>query len=140
MIVETNDWRGLQNVIVTAEHIDRALNAMQTAVTDLSISGINLEDVMLAGAVIAHMQAFDERVQSSDLLAALAEEVLADFLIIWAMGRYGLTDPQTENIERGLRERAERFRARAEKAQATREAKRAAEIAAEVQKRLGVAA
>lgn len=139
MTEESNFWRGLPKVVVTAEHIDRALRAMQSAVPDLTHYEIDHEAAVLAGAVIAHMEAFDERVQFSELLAVLAEEVLSNYLVYWMESRYGLLDPRTEDFERALRERAERNLARAEKARAAREAKRNAEVEAAVTERLATA-
>lgn len=140
MTEENTFWRGLPKVVVTAEHIDRALRAMQTAVTDLSHHEVDHESAILAGAVIAHMEAFDNRVQFSDLLAVLVEEVLSNFLIYWMESRYGLMDPKTEDFQRALAERAERNSVRAAKTRATRDAKREAEIEAAVAERLAATA
>ncbi|MBC7102073.1 MAG: hypothetical protein H5U13_02430 [Parvibaculum sp.] len=133
-------WTGLPKVAVTDEHIDRALRAMNGEVTNLTSYDVSMEDAMIAGAIIANMEAFDRRVGMSSLLMALAHEVLTDFVPLWVEEAYGMTFPIDTESERKQRERSERNTMRAAKAKATREAAIDARIAAAVAEALPKAA
>lgn len=138
-------WNGLPKVEITVEHIDRALKAMGNDIINLTQHEVPFESAMLAGGVIAYMEAVDRKLQMSSLLVALAEEAIChDYLRDWAINNYGLIDPEREERRRQDRENNAKAAERAEKARIKREAnlaaKRAAEIEAEVQRRLAEAA
>jgi hypothetical protein len=134
-------WNGLPKVEITVEHIDRALKAMGNDLINLTRRDVPIESAMLAGGVIAYMEAADGKLPMSSLLAALAEEVIChDYLRDWAIHNYGLIDPMREQRLRQDEERNAMLAERNAKARIKREAnmaaKREVEIEAEVQKRL----
>lgn len=94
-------YSGLPKVPVTVEHVDRALRAMTKEVSNLSHYDVSMEAAMIAGAIIANMDALDERVKMSSLLMAVVHEVLTDFVPFWVKDEYGLVDPAEE--QRGKR-------------------------------------
>ncbi len=108
-------WTGLPKVQVTIEHVDRALRAMNDECPNVVGSGeVSMKDVMVAAAVLANLDEFENRVGLSFLAMALVHEVLADYVSIWACGKFDLTNPADEKRERRLR---------VAKAKAEREAK-----------------
>jgi hypothetical protein len=80
---------GTSKVTVADRHIDRALSA----IGHLFRQGNDLDIIVQAGAVIAHMEALRYMVTNKDILPYLADEVIGDHLKIWAKWSYGLTDP-----------------------------------------------
>ncbi|MFD1331112.1 hypothetical protein ACFQ4O_03795 [Methylopila musalis] len=141
MTEKKNFWNGLPKIVVTAEHVDRALRAMGNDITNLDQRDVHFEGAMLAGAVIAHMDALYEMIEmSSPVIALTAESFGHGFIEQWAIETYGLVRPTDEAAERASSERAQRIALRAAKAKATREAKRASEIEAAVAERLLAAA
>lgn len=91
-------------VPVTVEHVDRALRAMTKEVTNLSQYGVDYESAFIAGAIIANMEALDERMKMSSLLMAVVHEVLGNYVPLWASENYGLADPADEEPQ-GKREK-----------------------------------
>lgn len=121
---------GLPKVKITAEHMDRALKAIMKDIPSLTQSEVGIDGVYYAGGVIAFMEALDDKLDLNTLLAALAEEVMGEYdLRHFVMEKHGLLDPvQIARLREGM-DTAKRL-----------EAERAAEIEAEVQKRLAEAA
>jgi hypothetical protein len=142
-------WKGLPKVEITAAHIDRALKAMKDDTRNLSefTTRGSIESAILAGGVIAYLEALSHRTMSPHKLYGLAEDLDGIFgvtLRSWAMETYGLIDPEREEHRRQDRENNAKAAERAQKSRIKREAnmaaKRAAEIEAEVQRRLAEAA
>jgi len=94
-------WTGLPKVPVTAEHVDRAIRAMNDECPNVVGSGeVSMEDVMVAAAALANLDEFDNRVGLSFLTMALVHEVLADYVSSWSCGKFGLTNPAEEERDR----------------------------------------
>lgn len=84
---------GALNASVSDQHIHRALQAM-SHFYDPSM-GLNV--AVLAGAVLAYMDAMHENQSSMNLLSLIAEEGIDnDYLKNWAVRRYNLIDPRAE--------------------------------------------
>lgn len=92
MTKNCESWTGLPKVPVTIEHVDRALRALRArrdGIDDLP-DDITMEEAMIAGAIIAHMEAFDDRVGMQSLLMAVVHAVVGDYVADWACTSYGL--------------------------------------------------
>ncbi len=129
-------WTGLPKVTVTVEHVDRALRALDGEIHNWVHDMVSMEGVMVAAAVIANMEEFDNRVGMPNLLIALTDEILGEYGSGWLSSNNGQPDSDEEEREllreRLRSERAEENAKRAAKAKATREAKVNARIAAAV--------
>lgn len=133
-------WKDTPNVTVTSAHVDRALKALVEQCPNDKSELVSLDTAMIAAAIIAYMEAFKKQPVDKWMLISVVHSMLEDDLPRWVIANYGYVHPSDWMLEDAQREREERRVARTEKAKATREAKRAAEIEAEVQKRLAIAA
>jgi hypothetical protein len=91
------------HVPVTSEHIDRALRAMTEEVTNLSRYEVDHETRFIAGAIIANLEALDERMRMSSVLMAVVHDVLTDYVSLWAMETYGLVQPKGKRARRAAK-------------------------------------
>jgi len=131
MVSNSAFWDGLPKIVVTVEHVDRAMRAMDAETANLTANEVDHLSAVLAGSVIAHMEAFDERVRDASLLCALAEESISStYLKDWAILTFGLVDPKEDATEHERAEHKRLGRLRAAKAKARRSAGRAAAKAA----------
>ena len=112
-------WNGLPKVEITAAHIDRALKAMKDDIRNLSDFNTrgSIESAILAGGVIAYLEALSHRTLSPHKVYGLAEDLDGIFgvtLRSWAIETYGLIDPEREehrqgNLGTGIANQAERW-------------------------------
>lgn len=136
-------WNGIDDVEVTDEHISCAIRAMSRHSTGTEGKTGQFETLMLTATVIAYLRALQDRGTRGSLLARVVCEELPVDVQHWMIEAHGLIDPFNDNYERETREHQRREAEKAERAvaaKARREAKRAAEIEAEVQKRLAAVA
>jgi hypothetical protein len=133
-------WKDTPDVAVTTAHVNRAMKALVEQCPDDKSEHVTLDAVMLGAAIVAYMEAFKKQPVDKWMLISVVHSMLEDDLPRWVIANYGFVHPSDWMLEDAKREHEERRIARIEKAKATREAKRAAGIEAEVQKRLAVAA
>lgn len=135
-----NPCNSMPAVSVTPVHVDRALKAMVEDCPKEKPELMTLEAVMLGAAIVAFMEAFEKQSATRMMLISILYSMLGDDLPTWVVKSFGFVHPSDWLLEDAKHEREERRLARLVKAKATREAKRAAEIEAEVQKRLAMVA
>lgn len=136
-------WSGIDDVEVTNEHINTAIRAMSRHMTGTEGTDAQFETVMLSATVIAYLRALKDRGTKRSLLAHMVFDELPVEIQHWVIEAHGFIDPFNDTYEMESRARQQREVEKAERAAASkarREAKRAAEIEAEVQKRLAIAA
>jgi hypothetical protein len=135
-------WQDIEDVEVTDEDINTAIRVM-------SVQGafenkmMLFQTVMLSATVIAYLRALKDRNADRGLLARLVCDELPVETMRLMIEVHGLIDPFDNNYERQVLAQRQDKVERAERAAASkarRELKRAAEIEAEVQKRLAMAA
>jgi hypothetical protein len=136
-------WSGIDDVEVTDEHVNTAIRAMSRHMTGTEGTDAHFETVMLSATVIAYLRALKDRGTKRSMLARIVFDELPVEIQHWVIEAYGFIDPFNDTYEMESRARQQREAEKAERAAASkarREAKRAAEIEAEVQKRLAIAA
>jgi hypothetical protein len=118
-------WDGLPRVIVTTETIDRALKAMVHDKSNPNPGQISIRGAILAGTIIAYINAFDEEILDLRRVCAVVDEALGfDYLSDWVADKYGLKDPRTAAKIRKVRAQAKLKAARSSSAKVARAAKR----------------
>jgi hypothetical protein len=82
----------LPRVPVTLGHVDRAIRAMKDQI-DYLPDEVTMKEAMIAGAIIANMEAFDDHVGMQSLLMDIVHAVLGNYVADWACMNYGLKPP-----------------------------------------------
>lgn len=69
-------YNGRPKVPVTIEHVDRALQMLDSELPNWADGFVSIEDVMIAAVVIANMDEFDNRVGLPSILPMFVDEIM----------------------------------------------------------------